>query len=307
MDKLIKLMTKIQQDTRLSFSLHLQGQLIFGDGIGEKYPLKLKETYGFLSFSSPQTIEFLTLLRILIENEINTLLEETSYAQNLESFILGKAPMTLAIESFKKTLPMGKLFLIESKFLEENKILLQEAYENEIHYLWVLEGRLLFYLEASKDQEIPMSIYGSILENTMEEPLVASLKEEVKFEDLPKAYQRIKNIMLTGKTYFKEQRIFKDQNLLLESYGLSWLKENKEKLKNDYRVPLSVLQKEEKSMIRTYVKNHMALQKTATDLHLHRNTLTYRLDKLEKDFNLDLKNMTHVILLYMMVLFLEED
>ncbi len=307
MDKLINLMAKIQRETGLSFSVHLHGQLIFGKDGGEKYPLKLKETYGFLSFSSPPSKEMVILLKLTLEEAIKTFIEESAFTQNIESYLKGNTSLGPSMDEIRKTIPKGKIFLIDSKQIEENKLLLQEAYENEPHYLWSIEGRLLFFLKSSTDEEVPMSIYGSILENTMEEPMVAYLKEDVFFEDLPKAYQKITHVMQTGMTYFKEDRIHNDQNLLFESYGLTWSKEDKEKLKNDYRIPLSLLQKEEKDMIRYYVQNQMALQKTAKDLHLHRNTLTYRLGKLEKDFELNLKNMTHVILLYMMILFLEED
>lgn len=306
MDKLRKLMAKIQQETGLSLSLHLQGTLVYGESHEENYPLKLKETYGFLSFSSPPDANILTLLKILLEKEIDDFMVESSLNQNLESFILGETPLLGTMEDLKKTLPKGKLFLIESKHGEENKILLQEAYENEVHYLWTLEGRLLLYLHSSKEEEISKSIYASILENTMEEPLVASLQEDVLFDHLPQAYRRLKQVMLTGKTYFKEDQIYEDHQLLFEGYLHYLTKEAKEALINPYKIPLSSLQNEEKTMIYLYVKNHMALQKTARDLHLHRNTLTYRLGKLEKDFNLDLKNMTHVILLYMMILFLHD-
>lgn len=306
MDKLQKLMTKIQQDTGLSFSLFLQGNLIFGEDGGEKYPLKLKETYGFLSFISPPTKEVLSLLKLVLEKEINEYMEESSLIQAMESFILGKTQEMVILEDLKKTLPQGKLFLIESKQLEENKTLLQEAFENEVHYLWTLEGRLLLFLHDTKEEEISQSIYASILENTMEEPYVAFSRAQVLFADLPLAYGNLKRVLQTGKTYFIDHHIYDDQALLYEKFLFTLPKEVKENLIFPYKTRLDNLDQEDKAMIYYYVKNHMALQKTAKDLHLHRNTLTYRLGKLEKDFGLDLKNMTHVIFLYMMIVFLNE-
>jgi hypothetical protein len=306
MDKLLKLIMKIQQDISLSFSVSLSGNWIHGNGDGDKYPLKLKETYGFLAFSSPPKSDVLSLLKLLLEKEIDEYTEYFSLENHLVPFILGETSRISAPEDTQRKLSKGKLFLIESKQLEENKILLEEAYENEIHYLWSLEGRLLLFLQDSKEEEISQSIYASILENTMEEPSVAYISHHVDFDDLPKAYAELKQIMLTGKTYYKEKLIFRNTDLLLESFIYSIPKEEKNHMIVPYQQLLTSLDKEDKAMIYSYVNNHMALQKTAKELHLHRNTLTYRLGKLEKDFNLDLKNMTHVIYLYTMILFLNE-
>lgn len=306
MDKLLKLIMNIQQEVSLSFSVCLSGDWIYGNGDGDKYPLKLKETYGFLAFPSPPKNDVLCLLKLLLEKEIDEYTEAFSLENGIVPFILGETSRVSTLDDTQRKLSQGKLFLIESKHLEENKILLQEAYENEIHYLWTLEGRLLLFLQDSKEEEISGSIYASILENTMEEPSVAYISQNVDFEDLPKAYAKLKQIILTGKTYYKEKHIFRDTDLLLEGFLYSIPKEEKAHMITPYEQFLTCLDSEDKTMIYYYVNNHMALQKTAKELHLHRNTLTHRLGKLEKDFNLDLKNMTHVIFLYTMILFLND-
>ncbi|MCI8672275.1 MAG: PucR family transcriptional regulator [Lachnospiraceae bacterium] len=40
----------------------------------------------------------------------------------------------------------------------------------------------------------------------------------------------------------------------------------------------------------TYLKNDCSLQKTADELHIHRNTLSYRLERLKERYQIDLEN-----------------
>lgn len=50
-----------------------------------------------------------------------------------------------------------------------------------------------------------------------------------------------------------------------------------------------------------YCKNHLNVSKAAKELFIHRNTLIYRLHKLEKMLDLDLKHFEHCMLLYLVL------
>nr|WP_279391926.1 helix-turn-helix domain-containing protein [Virgibacillus halodenitrificans] len=51
----------------------------------------------------------------------------------------------------------------------------------------------------------------------------------------------------------------------------------------------------------TYCDNNLNVTKTAAKLYIHRNTLIYRLNKLEKLTSLDLGRFDHCMLLYLVL------
>lgn len=58
--------------------------------------------------------------------------------------------------------------------------------------------------------------------------------------------------------------------------------------------------------LRSWLENDMSIQKTADALHIHKNTLYYRLEKIENLTNLNTTDLDHVVLLYIGNRFLQE-
>ena len=114
MDKLLKLIMNIQQEVSLSFSVCLSGDWIYGNGDGDKYPLKLKETYGFLAFPSPPKNDVLCLLKLLLEKEIDEYTEAFSLENGIVPFILGET------SRIKGTTPKGSCLKVSYFSLNPN-------------------------------------------------------------------------------------------------------------------------------------------------------------------------------------------
>ncbi|MCX8002007.1 MAG: helix-turn-helix domain-containing protein [Anoxybacillus mongoliensis] len=58
--------------------------------------------------------------------------------------------------------------------------------------------------------------------------------------------------------------------------------------------------------LRTFFANNLSLKQTAEALHIHINTLHYRLKKIEQYTNLHVRNLEHIITLYLAIRFLDE-
>ena len=110
-------------------------------------------------------------------------------------------------------------------------------------------------------------------------------------EDLANAYKEARTAMEVGKVFYAESNIFPYNRL-----GIGRL---------IYQLPVSVcemfireifqeesldsIDEETLNIIRTFFDNNLNLSETSRQLYVHRNTLVYRFEKLQKKYGLDIR------------------
>lgn len=306
MQSLIDLFEDIRSNTEIDFSVEISGNMIFGDGSGKGYALKLKNTYGYL-YLKDKSASLQLLFKYFLETQINGLLDRDEMKDAFRNLLCGKSVSPDIMASLANFIPSGTLFLIESKNTEYNLNLLREIYLERQVLIDYYEGFLVLFGDFQEPKDEAMSIYSSIMENTVEEPLVVHLGHTSLISSLKGQYDELLQFMKTGKKLFIGNHVYSKKDMLLEDFLGKVPAETRNGLVVKYRRTLENLDLESTNTVIAYVLNNMNLQKTAQELYIHRNTLNYRLAKLEKDFNLDLKNIRDLMILYLSILSFQEN
>ena len=126
---------------------------------------------------------------------------------------------------------------------------------------------------------------------------VAYSKIVSSLDQLPDAYRQAKAAMETGKIFYAQSSVFGYEKL-----GIGRL---------IYQLPEDIcelfvqevfgnenpdaLDDETLSTIRILFENNLNISETARQLYVHRNTLVYRFEKLQKKFNLDVRNFEDAV------------
>jgi len=108
---------------------------------------------------------------------------------------------------------------------------------------------------------------------------------------LPGAYQEALTALTVGKIFYSERNIFPYSRLGLGNliYQLPLPVCEKFIAETFHGETLDSLDEETYVTIRTFFENNLNLSETARQLYVHRNTLVYRFEKLQKKFGLDLR------------------
>ncbi len=121
---------------------------------------------------------------------------------------------------------------------------------------------------------------------------------------IPDAYAEARNAINVGRVYHSNKHVFVYRNLLLErflsdvspemgaSYNAKIFNRKTARLFNDEMV----------HTIETFFDNSLNLSETARKLYIHRNTLVYRLEKVQHAIGLDLRNFDDAVTFKMMML-----
>ena len=121
---------------------------------------------------------------------------------------------------------------------------------------------------------------------------------------IPEAYAEARTAINVGRVYHSNKRVFLYRNLLLErflsdvspemgaSYNARIFNRKTARLFNDEMV----------HTIETFFDNSLNLSETARKLYIHRNTLVYRLEKVQHAIGLDLRNFDDAVTFKMMML-----
>lgn len=121
---------------------------------------------------------------------------------------------------------------------------------------------------------------------------------------MPEAYVEARNAINVGRVYHPAKHVFVYRNLLLErflndvspemgaSYNANIFNRKTARLFNDEMV----------HTIETFFDNSLNLSETARKLYIHRNTLVYRLEKVQNAIGLDLRNFDDAVTFKMMML-----
>ena len=121
---------------------------------------------------------------------------------------------------------------------------------------------------------------------------------------IPEAYIEARNAINVGRVYHANRHVFVYRNLLLErflndvsaemgaAYNSCIFNRKTARLFNDEMV----------HTIETFFDNSLNLSETARKLYIHRNTLVYRLEKVQRAIGLDLRNFDDAVTFKMMML-----
>jgi len=121
---------------------------------------------------------------------------------------------------------------------------------------------------------------------------------------IPEAYEEARSAINVGRVYHSNRNVFIYRNLLLErflsdvpaemctGYNAMIFNRKTARLFNDEMV----------HTIETFFDNSLNLSETARKLYIHRNTLVYRLEKVQRAIGLDLRNFDDAVTFKMMML-----
>ncbi|WP_186431194.1 CdaR family transcriptional regulator [Clostridium sp. BSD9I1] len=110
---------------------------------------------------------------------------------------------------------------------------------------------------------------------------------------LKKKFQVPEGVLFSDKLFFEE---------IVDAISINMKNEIKEMFKNK----LDNLDKEIIITIEEFINCGLNISDTAKNLYIHRNTLIYRLDKIYKDTNFDLRNFKDAIVFYVVFLLWKE-
>ena len=160
-------------------------------------------------------------------------------------------------------------------------------------HIRAVKPRYLFLLESSKKMDETVT---EVLKQLF--PLQALTHVQIAYSDLipdlhalPSAYKQTALALRVGKLFYSEQSVFPFNKL-----GIGRLiHELPEKLCEDFLFEIfgditsEHLDKDTLAAIDKFFQNNLNIAETARQLHMHRNTLIYRLEQVEKRTGLDLR------------------
>ena len=121
---------------------------------------------------------------------------------------------------------------------------------------------------------------------------------------IPEAFEEARSAINVGRIYHTNRTVFVYRNLLLERF----LNEVTPEMSANYnskifnRKTARLFNEEMIHTIETFFDNSLNLSETARKLYIHRNTLVYRLEKVQRTIGLDLRNFDDAVTFKMMML-----
>lgn len=219
--------------------------------------------------------------------------------------LLGLAGSKTLSEKFKIDFTGCVIILIESMGSSAEIFDFLPVYTNCLP-IKIDKNYCAFCISKKEDEEDYLSIsrFAQVLYSAIEEELGIKVKIGVgnpvaNFESINTSYLQAKKALELGaeiadKSVYTYTEILplKMISSLTEKEKIEFLKPFKQILKNE---ELSVTAKE-------FLNNDLNSKRTAEKLFIHRNTLTYRLNKIEKEIGLDLRNFGDAVTFRMVCL-----
>ena len=153
-------------------------------------------------------------------------------------------------------------------------------------------------------EEYAHAIESSFLTETGTEVFVGISDPRAHLSEISEAYKEARTAINVGRAYHANRSVFIYRNLLLERF----LDEVPFEMCADYNAMIfnsktaRLFNEEMLHTIEAFFDNSLNLSETARKLYIHRNTLVYRLEKVQRSIGLDLRNFEDAVTFKMMML-----
>jgi carbohydrate diacid regulator len=193
------------------------------------------------------------------------------------------------------------MILIECESPLEVLSMLQEIVNND-EYIFVRDLNHLVMLVVVEDiEKYCLETLNSIEVELMQK---AKLSYSDKFDDIakiPDSYKSCVETLRVGKIFNFRKSVFSTDDNKLEKLFSHIDKGRREKFLNEFS-QIESLNSEEITTINFLFENDLNITKTAKAMYIHRNTLIYRIDKIEHKITLDILDFNDAIMLRVLLI-----
>ena len=189
--------------------------------------------------------------------------------------------------------------LMQNAMVEEDDMITEASHHSVAMLKAVKEENGLEVIE-----EFAKAFESSFLTETGTTVYIGISDPKEDLTGIQEAYEEARSAINVGRVYHAGKRVFVFRNLLLErflsdvspemgaGYNKRLFNRSTARLFNDEMV----------HTIETFFDNSLNLSETARKLYIHRNTLVYRLEKVQHAIGLDLRNFDDAVTFKMMML-----
>ena len=258
------------------------------------------------------------LLNLMIREDMG----HTSREQALRVMLRGEAEgAELESIASEHGIPMQNsrcvlYFYFQDMEVESALQLMSDTMDSETDLVTEVGHQAVAMLKAVKDEadfseieEYANAFESSLLAENGTTVYIGISEPRQELSDIPEAFAEARKAINVGRIYHPARRVFAYRNLLLERF----LSDVSPELGTDYNAQIfnrktaRLFNDEMIHTIETFFDNSLNLSETARKLYIHRNTLVYRLEKVQHAIGLDLRNFDDAVTFKMMMLLGKSD
>ena len=192
---------------------------------------------------------------------------------------------------------------IESK-LYDAYLYIKELYHDSDIEVILINDKLLLIAEVKEIYEHIIGIKDALLNNFTSRYYISYCQIE-NYEALKKSFEECEYKLMLANKYKVSESVINEKKLILEGIIDSVSEEKKEKIYHIFNEGFSKLDNEMIRTIEVFFRCGLNLSDAAKALYIHRNTLIYRLDKIEKYTAYDIRNFNTAVLFKVVFFYLE--
>ena len=252
---------------------------------GTKCCLKTKAAFG----------NTLNLLAYSLENKLKDILIHKESI--ITSLLAGKNIEKDVILAVWPTL-LGRFYLIdiyiESKSYDAY-LYIKELYDDSDVEVILSNDKLLLIAKVKEIYDHIIGIKDALLNNFTGRYYISYCQVE-NYEGLKKSFEECEYRLMLANKYKVSESIIDEKKMILEGIIDSVSEEKKENIYQLFNEGFSKLDNEMIRTIEVFFSCGLNLSDAAKELYIHRNTLIYRLDKIEKYTAYDIRNFNNAVL-----------
>lgn len=196
----------------------------------------------------------------------------------------------------------GKIIVIDCNEVDEVLELVKSTYSGQPIYIGKAFNKIVLVGDLEDEKDHGTSLIETITSNIKTKVFIGISSVDGSFKGLVKGYNSAKESINIGRTFkiTPEVYLWNEMNFERIVYNINDNYYNE--LKREYDIKFKNLNKELILTLEEVLKCNLSLSKAAKNLYIHRNTLMYRIEKIHKETELDIrtfKDATYLYMLYM--------
>lgn len=293
-----KFLEELYLNTKIPFTVLLDGEKFSKGNLkdGEKVSINFYVKGRKVSITTKKEYESCTsLLKYLIENKIreSSSSKEKLVKKALRGVTIDKSLINEELSFLNEGFYIINVYLNSN--LEEALNIIEECYSSKNIISLINEGSIVIIGALEDVEEHVNSIKYSIDSNIYVKCYISYMRLN-NINEIKEAYEiNMSKINLAIK-YDLDELIYGERDLLFERLVDSIDENLKEKMYEDFGLGFSKLDREMIKTIETFFKCGLNVSDASKELYVHRNTLIYRLDKIQKCTSYDIRNFNEAVI-----------